>query len=267
MSIYNYKLKISYVGTRYLGWQIQPDTLKTVQGQLNHILSKISKSTDISTMGSGRTDSGVHALGQIVKANIPLEIDPLKLMKGLNSQLPADIRVTDACLCEEGFHPVRDALWKRYSYYFYVGGVMPPSANQIVTWERARFDEGLFRAALKEFVGTHDFLNFSTKGTLVKSTVRTVYSAELDEVSGFFPYQSEYKGQLYRASFVGNGFLKQMVRLLVGAAFMSSRGKITPDNISAFFQQDTIEKLGPVASADGLYLEHVEYQCPWASSN
>lgn len=262
-----YRLKLSYIGTAYLGWQIQPDSLKTIQGQLNYALTKISKSDSVTTLGSGRTDSGVHAIGQIVKATIPLEINPDNLLRALNSNLPEDIRVIDVSKCEASFNPVRDALWKRYAYYFYVGELLPPSAYQRVTWERAEFDLGKFELALAEFVGTHDFVNFSTKGTEVSSTIRTVYEAKVEEVLGFFPFQSNFSGKVYRATFEGNGFLKQMVRLLVGASFMASRGKITPSDIRAFFQEDRSDKIGPVSGADGLYLEHVEYQSQWASSN
>ncbi len=262
-----YKIKVSYIGSRYLGWQIQPDSLKTVQGQINHALEKIAKSKEVTSLGSGRTDSGVHAIGQIVKVSIPLEINPENLLRALNSNLPEDIRVLEADLCSGDFNPVRDALWKRYAYFFYVGEVLPPSAFQRVTWERADFNFSKFEAALREFVGTHDFVNFSTKGTEVKSTIRTIFNAELCEMRGFFPYQESFGGKLYRVSFEGDGFLKQMVRLLMGASFMASRGKITPSDIRMFFQEDRSDKIGPVASADGLYLEHVEYQCPWASSN
>ena len=263
MSTSSYKLKISYEGSNYQGWQIQPDSLKTIQGQLNHALEKISKSKDISSLGSGRTDTGVHALGQIVKVLLPFEIDSYALLKGLNSQLPQDIRVTNCESCSSSFHPVRDALWKRYSYYLFLGEIMPPSASKMVTWERGVLDMDAFKEALDVFVGTHDFLNFSTKGTEVKSTIRTLFSAQLDEVHGFFPYQSNYAGQLYRVSFIGNGFLKQMVRLLVGAAINVAKGKVTPTDIKSFFQLDTTTKIGPVAPPDGLYLEHVEYDSEW----
>ncbi len=262
-----YKLKVSYIGTGYLGWQIQPDSLKTVQGQINNALEKISKSSEVQSLGSGRTDTGVHAIGQVVKVSIPLKINPENLLRAMNSNLPEDIRVTSCESCAEDFHPVRDALWKRYAYYFYVGETLPPHAFQRVTWERADFDFNNFEAALKEFVGTHDFLNFSTKGTEVKSTIRTIHDARLEEVTGFFPFQGMFPGKVYRVTFEGNGFLKQMVRLLVGAAFMASRGKITPSDIRAFFQEDTSGKIGPVSGPDGLYLEHVEYQSSWASSN
>ncbi len=260
-----YRLKISYNGTHYLGWQIQPDTLKTVQGQLNHILQKISKSEDVSTLGSGRTDTGVHAVAQIVKVTMPLDIGPSQLVKGLNSLLPNDIRIIEAQVENEKFHPVRDALWKRYAYYFWIGDTLPPSGHNKVMHERNIFDLKLFENALRKFEGTHDFKNFSTKGTIIKSTERTLYRAQVKEATGFFPYQENFQGKLYRVIFEGNGFLKQMVRLLVGTALMAARNKVSTEEIEAFFQQDRTDKLGPVAPPDGLYLEHVEYQHPWGA--
>jgi len=262
-----YSLKMSYSGSAYQGWQIQPDSLKTIQGQLNRALAKVSKSQEVASLGSGRTDSGVHAIGQIVKISIPLEIGPDNLLKALNSHLPNDIRVLEAKVSKKDFHPVRDALWKRYAYYFYVGEILPPSALHKVTWERAKFNLENFRLALKEFVGTHDFENFSTKGTEVKSTVRTIYRAEIEQVHSFFPYQETIGGEVYRVVFEGDGFLKQMVRLLMGASFMASREKIVPRDIRMFFQEDRSDKIGPVAAPDGLYLEHVEYQSEWAAIN
>lgn len=262
-----YSLKISYLGSAYQGWQIQPDSLKTIQGQLNRALERVAKSQKVTSLGSGRTDSGVHAIGQIVKISIPLEIGPENLLKALNSHLPNDIRVLEAKVSEKDFHPVRDALWKRYAYYFYVGEILPPSALNRVTWERGKFNLDKFRLALKEFVGTHDFENFSTKGTEVKSTIRTIYKAEIEQIPSFFPYQATLGGEVYRVIFEGDGFLKQMVRLLIGASFMASREKIMPHDIRTFFQEDRSDKLGPVAGPDGLYLEHVEYQSEWTSSN
>jgi tRNA pseudouridine38-40 synthase len=262
-----YKLEISYNGSLYQGWQVQPQALKTIQGQLNHALQKICKSENITSIGSGRTDSGVHALSQVVKVTIPLDIECVQLLKAINSHLPMDIRIRSVAQIEDQFHPVRDALWKRYSYFIYCGEILPPSALNLVSWEKVGFDEVAFRGALNEFVGTHDFKNFSTKGTEVKTTIRTIYEADMTEVFNFFPFQEDYEGKVYQVSFVGNGFLKQMVRLMVGACLMASRGKIMPSDIKSFFQQDTTVKLGPVAPPNGLYLEHVEYQNSWDSKN
>lgn len=262
-----YKIQISYIGSSYQGWQVQPDSLKTIQGQINHALEKIAKSGEVSSIGSGRTDSGVHAIAQVAKISLPLEINPENLQKALNSHLPADIRILKANHCKADFHPVRDALWKRYAYYLYIGEILPPGALKRVTLERAVFDLENFKLALKEFVGTHDFKNFSTKGTEVKSTVRTIFKSNIEKVEGFFPYQDAFDGDVYKVTFEGNGFLKQMVRLLVGSSLMAARGKIVPRDINTFFQEDRSDKLGPVAAADGLYLEHVEYKSQWCSSN
>lgn len=264
MSTFSYKALVSYDGESYLGWQIQPEKLKTVQGQINHCLEKITKSDQISSLGSGRTDSGVHALAQVVKLNIPFAIEEASLMKAMNSHLPHNIRVLEVKPSDEDFHPVRDALWKRYIYFFSIGEILPPHAFGKVTHVRQALDLEKVKEALTYFVGEHDFVNFSTKGTEVKSTIRTLHSAKLTTIESFYPYQNDV---IYKFSFEGSGFLKQMVRLLVGAAFMCGKGKVDPCEIASFFQEDTTRKLGPVAPPDGLYLEHVEYEKSWASSD
>jgi len=259
-----YKAVFSYNGYRYEGWQIQPHTEKTVQGQINKALSKITKTDDIRTMGSGRTDSGVHALAQTCKMTLPFFIECDSLLRAINSHLPRDIRCLEIIDCPSDFHPVREALWKTYDYIVYTGDILSPLLNTRVTPFSYKLDFAEMQKALKELEGERDFKNFSTKGTEVSSTIRTLLRAELVR-----PAQHSFDCLCLDESFLhfrftGTGFLKQMVRLLVSSVLDCGRGRISSNDISKFLLKQTDLKIAPTAKPDGLYLSHVEYKDAWS---
>ncbi len=267
LNTFSYKLTVSYDGTHFEGWQIQKENQRTIQGEINKALKKISKNDDISTLGSGRTDSGVHALAQIVKCTIGLEIEPSALKRALNSHLPLEIRVLDCVGCSNDFHPVRDAKWKTYQYIFYEGEVLPPQHRNLMTHLSRPVDWDKALEALGLFKGRHDFINYSTKGTEVKTTVREIYEVSL-QISKFDPiYQKESLGRVITLSVTGNGFLKQMVRLIVGTVIAAANDKVGREQILQSFKGETAKKLGAVAAPQGLYLKHVEYDKHYASVN
>ena len=259
LSTFNYRLKISYDGSSYEGWQIQPEGHKTIQGELNKALIKISKSESISSLGSGRTDSGVHALGQIAKVRIPLEIESASLLKALNSHLPKDIRVLEVSPSTHDFHPVRDALWKRYTYLISTEDIVPPHLRNTISSVSRELDWVAVEKSLKTFEGEHNFINFSTKGTEVKSTIRTIFLTRVEKILVEKAPGSGQKITLRKLTFEGSGFLKQMVRLLVGTATAAGQHKITLEQISEHLLKEESKKLAAVAPASGLYLDHVEY--------
>lgn len=252
-----YRATLAYKGTRYQGWQIQP-TGATVQGALNQALETIAKSVEIRSIGSGRTDAGVHALGQVVRMEMPFAIDPTGLMRGLNSHLPKDIRVLDCCNTNADFHPTYGAESKYYSYFFQLQDEDDPFLHDLVATYSFPFSEELARDACSRFVGTHDFLNFYTEGTEVSSSVRTVYSCELiRHEPGTGPVLSQ--NSFYEIRVHGNGFLKQMVRLMVGSIWNVARGKIDAGLISASLIDEKKPRLAAVAPPEGLYLMRVIY--------
>lgn len=262
MSTFNYRLKISYDGSGYEGWQVQPAGHKTIQGELNKALAKVSKSDEVSSLGSGRTDSGVHALAQIVKVRAPLEIESQSLMRALNSHLPKEIRVLDSSLSNDDFHPVRDAKWKRYNYILGTNQGMPPHLRNYVSPAVKDVDWSLVEKALKLFEGEHDFVNFSTKGTEVSTTVRTVFLTRLETMETISAPGSSEKVVLKKMTFEGSGFLKQMVRLLVGTALAAGQNKVNEQEILEHLKSPKSTKLAAVSPPQGLYLEHVEYDLP-----
>jgi tRNA pseudouridine38-40 synthase len=254
--IYYYRLQIQYKGTRYLGWQVQPEGAgSTVQGELNKALTAISKAESRS-LGSGRTDAGVHALGQVVKVAIELEIPVLNLIKALNANLPDDIRVLHAERSDEEFMPTVHAVSKDYHYRFTCTRSFSAFQNELVANYPFELDFELMQKACKVFIGKHDFINFYCEGTDVSSTVREIFECDLIKAEagdwGMLP--SHY---VFRVK--GSGFLKQMVRLLVGAMWNVGRGKITIEQLEASLKPPRVQRLGPVAPPEGLYMVRVNY--------
>lgn len=255
--MYYYKITLQYNGTNYFGWQVQPDQL-TVQGVLNSSLTKVCKSSNIKTLGSGRTDAGVHALEQIVKVDIPIDIEPESLIRAINSNLPRDVRCIAAQRCDEKFMPTVDALWKEYTYLFTNNRFANSFQESFIANYPYELDFEKMDKGCRLLIGKHDFCNFFCTGTDVNSTVREIYLASIQsvDVNGFigsvFPNH-------YSFTIRGSGFLKQMVRLIIGSLWNVGRGKITLEQLSDALERPQKNKLGIVAPASGLYLARVKY--------
>jgi tRNA pseudouridine38-40 synthase len=253
-----YKLVLRYNGFGYQGWQKQAHTEETIQGQLENSLRKISKSNEIHTIGSGRTDSGVHAIAQVVRAELPLEIEGKSLLKALNSHLPPSIECLDCEKSSEDFNPVFDAKEKTYQYIFSLEGRRNPHLANLITFIDKDLDLELMKEACKVYVGKHDFSDFYTTGTEVSSTVREIFSCKLSKVENrsFF---GDLSKELYIFEVTGSGFLKQMVRLMVGTLWNIGQSKVSLSDLSEKLKSPNGKKLAPVAPPHGLYLKSVKY--------
>lgn len=252
-----YKLTLQYKGSRYSGFQVQVKDL-TIQGELNNALKILSKTDEIRSLGSGRTDAGVHALGQIVRIEIPVNIPEQSLVKAINSHLPHDIRVVKAELTDEHFHPIYSAKSKEYNYVFSTQEMITPFADELVTHFPYDLDIELMRKGCLVFCGEHDFINYQCTGTDVETTVRKILSCELLAFKG----EGHFKHILddyYVLRVVGNGFLKQMVRLMMGALWSLGRGKITLEDLEKSLKAPLPQRLGATAPPQGLYLKEVHY--------
>lgn len=252
-----YRLTIQYKGTKYLGWQVQPESAGlTVQGELNKALQLVSKNSEVSSMGAGRTDSGVHALGQVAKIGMHLVIPPANLIKALNVNLPDDIRVIEASFSDYEFFPTVHAKSKEYHYRFTCARMFNAFQNDLIVNHPFELDIEKMREACKILIGEHDFSNFYCEGTEVSSNIREIYECEILEVDqgNWNMLPSHY---IFRI--VGNGFLKQMVRLLMGAVWNIGRGKISLEEFKASLSAKKTERLGPVAPPSGLYMVRVNY--------
>ena len=228
----------------------------TVQGQLNHALMGISKSSDIHSLAAGRTDAGVHALSQIVRIRIPLEIEGSNLVKAVNSHLPEDIRVLSAEKCPESFHPLRGGKKKEYRYFFSPGQVNP-HFKDTVAFIRGKIDMERMAKGMELFVGKKNFSHYCCspvpKG---KSVIKEIFEAALRQRETHFPEQFTF----FEAKFIGSGFLKQMVRLIMGTLFELGKGKRELAHIEQSFHQK--HPTGPVAPACGLFLCSTTYKTP-----
>ena len=250
------KLEIAYLGTFFEGWQVQAPREggalpRTVQGVLEISLNEIFQG-EIRVHGSGRTDSGVHADGQVAHFDVP-EGAPLlpskKIPRALNAKLPWDVRVLSASEASSDFHARFSAAGKVYVYRLRRGDMLPPHRGLVEALASEPLDVRAMRAAADLLVGTRDFAPFSITGSDPGTTVRTLRRLDVEE-----------DGPLLVITAVGNGFLRGMVRRLVGTLRDAGRGHIRPD--------EALSRPGPTAEARGLTLARVLYapDAPGASA-
>ncbi|MBR4747414.1 MAG: tRNA pseudouridine(38-40) synthase TruA [Desulfovibrio sp.] len=262
------KIVLAYEGTGWHGWQIQAPALalRTVQGQLEQALSRLAGAR-VSAFGSGRTDAGVHALGQTVHCDVADERFPKirDWRHALNALLPPAIRVLSCEPCAGDFHARFSARAKTYRYRFWQepGFVLPWLGPYV--WRCGPLDKEPMRRALEALKGTHDFAGFANAGTPVKDTVRTIYQASLEEepwdavLAGAGPCLPPHRPCL-RLDVTGSGFLKQMVRNIAGLLHDAGKGKLAPDEVPSFLQGRPRELLpSRTAPACGLTLIKVHY--------
>ena len=252
---YFYVLKLAYNGTYYKGWQSQVDSGPTIQDTLNLALKKIFKSDDCSSLAAGRTDAGVSAKSQVVKITVPFEIACAGLLKGINTHLPQDIRVISVEESNADFHPIRDAKSRTYRYYFTNKPIHNPLMVGLVYNYPYDLDINAMKLACKIFEGEHDFSDFHCKGSELQGTVRKILNADIHSSDS----DSFIWDDLFYLEVVGEGFLKQMVRCIMGALFEVGRGKITPNDISLRLKYPQQSNLSFVAPASGLIKYSIEF--------
>jgi len=242
----NVKLTVQYEGTRYAGWQRQLGIV-TVQEVLEEALEKLT-GTRPTVTGSGRTDAGVHALGQVANFFTQSDLPPAVFVDGTNAHLPADVAVVDACEMPEWFNACRNAAGKTYRYSIFNSPVRPVLERNYVYHVREPLDFGAMKAASRHFVGAHDFAGYCSKADVEKNLVRTVFTVDWVErppIADFF--------------IEGNGFLYNMVRAIVGTLVEVGKGKRSPDAIPELIAARNRSDSGPTAPAHGLCLMSVAY--------
>ena len=254
---------ISYKGSSYFGWQDlgAGEEKPTVQAVIQQVLSKICKYRQCSISAASRTDGGVHARGQVAKLSIPIELKSEKLLQGMNSLLPADIRVLKCEPCLAEFNPNRDSKSKTYHYYFCMDRVSNPVLNDVVAHlpsvyenPNSTIDLEKVSQACKLFVGEHDFYSFATRDGNISSTARTVFTCEILQAD-----LSAFGNEVYYLKIEGDGFLRQMIRYIVGAVIEVGRGKISLEEISEALSEHRQQKLSPRAKSHGLHLIEICY--------
>lgn len=250
MDQYNYKLLIAYDGTMYSGWQIQVGAV-TIQ-ELIQDACKIILKQDVTLIGSGRTDAGVHALGQVAhfKSNRS-DVDLYSFRRSLNGILPLDIRVLEVSQVPIDFHAQRTAISKTYHYYIYLDKVHDPFRRLYSLHVRYPCNIELLKEAALLFVGTHDFTSFANEaheGCAAKDPIRTIHKIEI----------IPEKGGLC-LSFTADGFLYKMVRNIVGVILEVASGKRRIEEIPIIFAARDRKQSGAAAAPHGLFLMHVDY--------
>ncbi|MGX6446211.1 tRNA pseudouridine(38-40) synthase TruA [Neobacillus sp. K501] len=242
-----YKCIIAYDGTRFSGYQVQPNK-RTVQSDFEAVLSKMHKGENVKVSASGRTDAGVHAKGQVIHFNSPLPISEDKWELALNSLLPDDISVLKVEKASETFHARFDASGKEYRYFLYLSRKRDPFQRNFAYHFPYPLDIALMNKASQYLLGTHDFSSFCSAKTEIEDKVRTIEAIEIRQ-----------EGQSLSFRFVGNGFLYNMVRILVGTLLEVGSGDRKPAEILDILEKKDRRFAGKTAPANGLYLWEVFY--------
>ena len=242
----NLRLEICYDGTRYRGWQRLPGKDDTIQGKLETTLSRILGET-IEISGSGRTDAGVHARGQVANFHCESAMPCSEILAQLRRYLPEDIGIYSCKEVSQRFHARLNAKEKTYRYRIWNSDSPCVFERKYVTVVSDRLDIAKMQQAAGCFLGEHDFSAFCTNAKMKKSTVRFIRSLAVERV-----------GEEIHITVTGNGFLQNMVRIIVGTLIEAGRGERNPDSIPALFGGKRAEA-GFLAPAQGLCLQEVEY--------
>lgn len=242
-------LIVSYDGTNYCGWQVQPGRL-TIEGVLNEALSRLL-GEDIQVIGASRTDSGVHALGNTAVFDTNSRIPGDKIKYALNQRLPEDIRIQESMEAEADFHPRHCDSRKTYEYRILNRSMELPTQRLYAHYLYYRLDVGKMREGAGYFVGEHDFKSFCSAGSQVKETVRTIYSLTVEQ-----------KEELITIRVTGSGFLYNMVRIIAGTLIEVGLGRRRPEEIETIIKGEKRELAGPTAPARGLFLIGIVYEKP-----
>ena len=267
----NYKLIIAYDGTRYHGWERQPGHDMTIQGKLENVLARMTGAEEGSfpdVIGSGRTDAGVHARGQVASVVLDTELSPCEIQRYMNTYLPEDISVVDVKEASSRFHARYNAIGKTYRYNCWVGSGKPVFDRRFVTVlgssgfrdmpqseDKAGTSPGIpeldiegIRKAAAHLTGTHDFKSFCGNSHFKKSSVR-----HLDTIN------IETGGNYLRFYYHGNSFLTNMVRILTGTLLEVGYGRMSPAYMDTILEGCDRNLAGPTAPPQGLCLMKVDY--------
>lgn len=250
----NYKLQISYDGTRYSGWASQKNTDVTVEGKIEEVLSRMCNGDEIDLIGAGRTDAGVHAKAMVANVHLSEDLNgraykPKYVQDYLNTYLPEDISVNEVSVCSDRFHARYNATGKTYCYTCYLGSGKPVFDRKYVYYPDKELDISAMSKAAELLTGTHDYLSFCGNPKMKKSSVRTVDSIKIVR-----------RGDYLKLYFHGDGFLQNMVRIMTGTLLEVGLGERAAETMPAIIEAKDRAQAGFTAMAKGLCLESVDYQ-------
>src|SRR5579859_8142408 len=245
------RLTIEYDGTGYSGWQLQAGS-DTIQARIEAALERLF-GQKVRIHGAGRTDAGVHALGQVAAFDAPRYFNPIDLRRALNAMLPPDIAVREAVEAASRFDPRRDAYLRAYEYRILNCEIRSAFERRYAWHVREALDLDAMRMGARRFLGEHDFAAFRTLGTETKSTVRRIYLS-----------QWEQRGDLLLYRIEGSSFLRHMVRAMVAAIVEVGRKRMSVDALDGLLSQRNRAQAPAAAPACGLFLVEVRYPPPAA---
>ena len=240
------KLVVAYDGTNYRGWQVQNNG-ETIESMLNRAISSLT-GEEIHVMGSSRTDSGVHAMGNVAVFDTEARMAADKFSYALNQRLPEDIRIQNSCEVPLDFHPRYQKTVKTYEYHILNREFPLPAYRLNAHFTYRPLDIARMQEAARYLEGEHDFQSFCAAGAQVKTTVRTIYELTVEK-----------EGDLIVIRITGNGFLYNMVRIIVGTLVDVGYGRISPEDMPDIISSRNRSRAGFTAPPDGLYLRHVEF--------
>ena len=244
----NYKMIIAYDGSRYYGWEHQPNTELTIQGKLEAVLDKMVGEA-VEVIGAGRTDAGVHAKGMVANAHFDTDMTPEEIYDYMNRYLPEDICVLEVRKASERFHSRYNAVGKTYCYTLYVGEAKPVFNRKYVYVPEKIPDIARMQQAAGYLIGEHDFASFCGNPKMKKSTIRIV-----DEI------KIVQKGSYVNMTFHGTGFLQYMVRIMTGTLLEVGYGKRSPESMVELLEAKNRSLAGFTAPPQGLCLMKVDYK-------
>ena len=245
-----YKAIISYDGHDFAGFQRQPHA-RSVQEEIEKTLTKINRGKPVIVHGAGRTDSGVHALEQVIHFDLPQKRDEEKLRFALDTQTPEDIDFISVEEVDEDFHSRYWKHSKTYEFIVDVGRPKNPMMRHYATHFPYPLDISLIKNAIAKLEGTHDFTGFTASGTSVENKVRTITEARLD---------FDEKRNFLIFTFSGNGFLYKQIRNMVGTLLKIGNGRMPVEQIDRILTEKDRHLAGPTAAPNGLYLKEIRYE-------
>lgn len=244
----NYKITIQYDGTRYKGWQVQKSTDMTIQGKIQNVLSEMT-GQEVEVIGSGRTDAGVHAYGQVANFHVPEHFQAHEILEYLNHYLPMDIAVINIEEVDERFHARYHAVSKTYVYRIHTNTIPNVFERKYMYTYTEILNIEQMRQAAGYMLGTHDFMAFCGNKKMKKSTVRTVTAIDIVE--------KENEIEIF---YTGDGFLQQMIRIMTGTLIEVGNGTKKAEDIPQILESRIREHAGYTVPAEGLRLECVQYK-------
>jgi tRNA pseudouridine38-40 synthase len=251
------RLLLEYDGTAYHGWQIQAEGL-TIQGILEDSVLRITGEWSRVT-GASRTDAGVHALGQVAVFRTGSELEPIVIKRALNAVLPRDIRVLETSVAEDSFRPRDDVLGKSYFYLIDYCGESSAFLYRYTWHVPQKLDLPVMLKAAECLVGKHDFSSFMGKGSGIKDPVREIFYLRIEELEKIDFMTTGLKGRFLKITIAADGFLRHMVRNIVGSLVEIGRGRISSDEMKDVLQSHDRKRAGRTAPPNALFLEKIKY--------